>query len=63
MCHDLGEIRVKSDVVTLPGEVNSQYKRDHTEKVAARVPNVKQVVNELQVRTQKASSSQQELQN
>jgi hyperosmotically inducible protein len=49
---------VKSGVVTLTGEVNSQYKRDRAEKVATSVPNVKQVVNDLQVKNQKASSSQ-----
>ena len=49
---------VKSGVVTLSGEVNSQYKRDYAEKVANGVPNVKQVVNDLQVKDQKASSSQ-----
>jgi hyperosmotically inducible protein len=49
---------VKSGVVTLSGEVNSQYKRDHAQQVATRVPNVKQVVNDLQVKNQKASSSQ-----
>ena len=49
---------VKSGVVTLTGEVNSQYKRDHAQQVATRVPNVKQVVNDLQVKNQKASSSQ-----
>jgi len=49
---------VKSGVVTLTGEVNSQYKRDLAEKVANTVPNVKQVVNDLQIKNQKASSSQ-----
>ena len=49
---------VKSGVVTLTGEVNSQSKRDHAASVATRVPNVKQVVNDLQVKNQKASSSQ-----
>src|ERR1700674_247409 len=48
---------VKSGVVTITGEVNSQYKRDHAEQVASRVPNVKQVVNDLQIKNQKASSS------
>jgi hyperosmotically inducible protein len=48
---------VKSGVVTLSGEVNSQAKRAHAEKVAAAVPNVQQVVNELQVKDQKASST------
>jgi hyperosmotically inducible protein len=49
---------VKNGVVTLTGVVNSQYKRDHAEKVASGVPNVKQVVNDVQIRNQKASSSQ-----
>ena len=49
---------VKNSVVTLTGEVNSQNKRDRAEKVATSVPNVKQVVNNLQVKNQKASSSQ-----
>jgi osmotically-inducible protein OsmY len=56
--HDNVKYKVKSGVVTLAGEVNSQYKRDLAEKVATRVPNVKQVVNDLQVKNQKASSSQ-----
>src|ERR1700693_71493 len=56
--HDSVKYEVKSGVVTLTGEVNSQYKRDSAEKVATRVPNVKQVVNDLQVKNQKASSSQ-----
>ena len=49
---------VKSNVVTLSGAVNSQAKRDQAERVATSVPNVKQVVNDLQVKNQKASSSQ-----
>jgi hyperosmotically inducible protein len=49
---------VKSAVETQNGEVNSQSKREHAEAVASRVPNVKQVVNDLQVKNQKASSSQ-----
>ena len=56
--HDNVKYAVKSGVITLSGEVNSQYKRDHAEKIANRVPNVKQVVNDLQVKDQKASSSQ-----
>ena len=47
---------VKNGVVTLTGEVNSASKRAHVEKVASTVPNVQQVVNELQVKDQKASS-------
>jgi len=56
--HDNVKFDVKSGVVTLSGEVNSQYKREHAEKVATRVPNVKQVVNDVQVKNQKASSSE-----
>jgi hyperosmotically inducible periplasmic protein len=48
---------VKNGVVTLTGEVNSQSKRAQAEKIASSVPNVQQVVNELQVKRQKASST------
>ena len=48
---------VKSGVVTLTGEVNSESKRARVEQVASTVPNVRQVVNELQVRNQKATST------
>jgi hyperosmotically inducible protein len=47
---------VKNGVVTLTGEVSSQAKRAQVERVATAVPNVQQVVNELQVKDQKASS-------
>jgi hyperosmotically inducible protein len=49
---------VKNRVVTLTGEVNSEELRSGAEKVATGVPNVLQVVNDLQVKNQKASSSQ-----
>jgi len=55
--HDIVNYVVKGGVVTLTGEVNSQSKREHAEKLASEVPNVQQVVNELQVKNQKASSS------
>jgi hyperosmotically inducible protein len=48
---------VKNGVVTLTGEVNSQARRAQVEKVASAVPNVQQVVNEIQVKDQKATSS------
>ena len=48
---------VKSGVVTLTGEVNSESKRARVEQVASTVPNVRQVVNELQVKGQKATST------
>jgi hyperosmotically inducible periplasmic protein len=48
---------VRNGVVTLSGEVNSQSQRAQVERVASSVPYVKQVVNELQVKHQKASAS------
>jgi hyperosmotically inducible protein len=48
---------VKNGVVTLTGDVPSQARRVQVEKLVASVPNVKQVVNELEVRNQKASST------
>jgi hyperosmotically inducible protein len=48
---------VKSGVVTLSGEVNSEDKRTRAGQVASGVPNVQQVVNDLQVKDHKASSS------
>jgi hyperosmotically inducible periplasmic protein len=55
--HDSVKYSVKNHVVTLTGEVNSQAKRARAEAVAAAVLNVDQVVNELQVKKQKATSS------
>jgi hyperosmotically inducible protein len=55
--HDDVKYKVESGVVTLTGEVNSQDKRYQAEQVATKVPNVKQVVNSLQVKDQKATSS------
>ena len=48
---------VKNHVVTLTGEVDSQSKRARAQEVASAVLNVHQVVNELQVKGQKATSS------
>jgi hyperosmotically inducible protein len=48
---------VKNSVVTLTGEVDSQLERQQAESIASSVPNVRQVVNELQVKNQKATSS------
>jgi hyperosmotically inducible protein len=48
---------VKNGVVTLKGDVISQGRRTQVEKLVASVPNVKQVVNELEVKKQKASST------
>jgi hyperosmotically inducible protein len=55
--HDNVQYDVKSGVVTLTGDVNSEDTRSRAQKVAAGVPNVQQVVNDLQVKNQKASSS------
>jgi len=54
-----GSIRhsTKNGVVTLTGTVNSEDARAHAQQVAAAVPNVQQVVNELQVKDQKATST------
>jgi hyperosmotically inducible periplasmic protein len=54
--HETVNYDVKSGVVTLTGEVNSENKRTRAERVAGGVPNVRQVVNDLQVKNQKASS-------
>jgi hyperosmotically inducible protein len=56
--HENVKYEVKSGVVTLTGNVNSDAKRARAEAVATGVPNVQQVVNDLQVKDQKASSSQ-----
>ena len=48
---------VKNQVVTMTGEVDSQSKRVQAQAIVANVPNVLQVVNELQVKEQKATSS------
>jgi osmotically-inducible protein OsmY len=55
--HESVKYAVKNHVVTLTGEVNSQSKRARAEAVALAVLNVQQVVNELQVTRQKATSS------
>lgn len=56
--HEDVKYEVKAGVVTLTGDVNSENKRTRAENLATRVPNVQQVVNDLQVKDQKASSSQ-----
>ena len=50
--------QAKNGVLTLEGEVNSQAKRDRLEQLATSIPNVKQVVNEIQVKDQKATTTQ-----
>jgi osmotically-inducible protein OsmY len=48
---------VKNGVVTLTGDVRSEATRTRAQTVASGVPNVQQVVNELQIKDQKATSS------
>jgi len=48
---------VNNGVVTLKGTVPSQGQRTNVEKLAQQVPNVKQVVNELEVKNQRATST------
>jgi osmotically-inducible protein OsmY len=44
---------VKNGVLTLKGDVDTQQQRAEIEKAAAQIPNVTQVVNELDVKTAK----------
>jgi osmotically-inducible protein OsmY len=55
--HKSVSFSVKNGVVTLTGDVNSETKRARVQGVATDVPNVQQVVNELQVVGQRATSS------
>jgi osmotically-inducible protein OsmY len=48
---------VKNGVVTLNGEVISEDLRTGAAALAIGVPNVRQVVNDLQIKNRKASSS------
>lgn len=55
--HRSVQYAVKNSVVTLTGAVDSEAKRGQAEKDATTVPNVQQVVNELQIKNLKATSS------
>lgn len=55
--HESVKYEVKSGVVTLTGEVNSESTRVRAGKIAIGVPNAQQVVNDLQIKNQKATSS------
>jgi osmotically-inducible protein OsmY len=55
--HESVKYAVKNSVVTLTGNVESQSMRGLAQSIASNVPNVQQVVNELQVKNQKATSS------
>lgn len=56
--HESVKFGVKNHVVTLTGDVGSQSRRAQAASLASSVPNVWQVVNELQIRNQKATSSE-----
>jgi hyperosmotically inducible periplasmic protein len=47
----------KNGVLTLSGEVDSINKRNELGQLASSIPNVKQVVNELQIKGMKATAS------
>ena len=55
--HDAVKYSSKNGVLTLTGDVNSQALRDQVQTLAAAVPNVQQVVNEVQVKNQKATGT------
>jgi hyperosmotically inducible protein len=55
--HKSVKFDVKNGVVTLTGDANSKNQRALAEKVASSVPNVQQVVNELEIKNPKATSS------
>jgi osmotically-inducible protein OsmY len=50
--------KVKNGVITLSGQVDSEDMRKNAQSLATSVPNVQQVVNDLQIKNLKASSSQ-----
>jgi hyperosmotically inducible periplasmic protein len=47
----------KNGVVTLTGDLDTPQLRQNAERVAAGVPNVQQVVNEIDVKNQRATST------
>ena len=55
--HDSVKYSAKNGVVTLTGDVNSQQLRNEAQRLVAAVPNVQQVVNEIQVKNQKATGT------
>jgi osmotically-inducible protein OsmY len=55
--HDDVKYEVKNFVVTLTGDVSSEALRGQAEQIATTVPNVQQVVNELQIKKHVATSS------
>jgi hyperosmotically inducible protein len=50
--------KAKNGVLTLTGDVDTAAQRAQTEKVAAKIDGVRQVVNELQIKGRKAANGQ-----
>ena len=55
--HGSVKYSTQAGVVTLTGDVNSQQLRDQVQQMTAAIPNVRQVVNEIQVKNQKATGT------
>jgi osmotically-inducible protein OsmY len=55
--HEQVKCSAKNGVLTLTGNVNSQELRDQAQQLGASIPNVQQVVNEIQVKNQKATGT------
>ena len=49
--------KVKNEVVTLTGTVDTERQRAQLDTIAKSIPNTQQVVNEIQTRHQKATST------
>jgi osmotically-inducible protein OsmY len=55
--HESVKYEVANAVVTLTGNVDSQWTRTRAQNIASAIPHVKQVVNELQITRKRATSS------
>lgn len=55
--HDIVKYSSKNGVLTLTGDVTSQPMREQVQALAAGIPNVQQVVNEMQLKNQKATGT------
>ena len=55
--HDIVKYSSKNGVLTLTGDVTSQPMREQVQALAASIPNVQQVVNEMQLKNIKATGT------
>ena len=55
--HDIVKYSSKNGVLTLTGDVTSQTMREQVQALAAGIPNVQQVVNEMQLKNIKATGT------